>query len=69
MGEFAQMIKTDYDIEKMPITTQNPQANSMIERVHQTIGNIIRTFEFNKTEVNEEDPWAGILAATMYKLT
>ena len=38
----------------------------MIERIHQTIGNIIRTFEFNEIEVNEEDPWAGILGATMY---
>jgi len=27
---------------------------------------MIRTFEANKTEVDEEDPWSGILAATMF---
>ena len=32
--------------------------------MHQTIGNIIRTFELNESE--EENPWDGILAATMF---
>jgi hypothetical protein len=33
-----------YGLKLKPITTRNPQANAIIERVHQTIGNIIRTF-------------------------
>jgi hypothetical protein len=40
MGEFAKMVQRDYGIKRKPITTRNPQANSIIERVHQTIGNI-----------------------------
>ena len=37
MGEFKRMIKEDYVIKKRPIIARNPQANAIIERVHQTI--------------------------------
>ena len=47
MAEFAAMVNDDYGITKQPITVCNPQANSMIERIHQTLGNIIRTFELH----------------------
>ena len=68
LGEFSRMIKEDYNIKQAPITTRNPQANSVLERVHQTIGNIIRTFEINSQEVDEDDPFAGILSATMFAI-
>jgi hypothetical protein len=66
MGEFATMVQSDYGVKRKPITTRNPQANSIIERVHQTIGNIIRTFQIGSIDLNEEDPWSGVLAATMF---
>ena len=62
------MIKNDYGIKKSPITVRNPQANSIVERVHQAISNIIRTFEIHDTTVDDEDPWSGILAATMFAI-
>jgi hypothetical protein len=34
--------------------------------VHQTIENIIRTF--SKENMDEENPWAGILAAMMFAI-
>ena len=34
MAEFARMVKNDYSIKTNPITTRNPQANSIIERVY-----------------------------------
>jgi Integrase zinc binding domain len=40
IAEFAQMVLNDYGIKSKPITKRNPQANSIIEHVHQTIGNI-----------------------------
>jgi hypothetical protein len=64
MAEFAQMVRKDYGLKMKPITTRNPQANAIIERVHQTIGNIIRTFDVKVIE--ENDPWSGILCATMF---
>jgi hypothetical protein len=40
MAEFARMVKNDYGLKLKPITTRN----AIIERVHQTIRNVIRTF-------------------------
>ena len=44
MAEFQTMVKQDYNINTKPITVRNPQANAIVERVHQTMGNMIRTF-------------------------
>mgnify|MGYP005753024869 CR=1 FL=1 len=64
MGEFAKMCKEDYGIKKKPITTRNPQANAVLERIHQTIGNMIRSTQVQNS--TEEEPWAGILAAVAF---
>jgi transposase InsO family protein len=68
MAEFAQMVRNDYGIKSKPITKRNPQANAIIERVHQTIGNISRTFQVQDNYLDEDDPWEGILAATMFAI-
>ena len=60
------MILQDYGIKGKPITVRNPQANAIVERIHQVIGNIIRTFELESNYLNEEDPWTGILATTAF---
>ena len=63
MAEFAKMCHNDYGLKRKHITTRNPQSNVIIERIHQTIGNIIRTFDVSNIANN--NPWSGILAATM----
>ena len=63
MAEFSKMCHNDYGLKKKPITTRNPHPNAIIERIHQTIGNIIRTFDVSNIVNN--NPWSGILAATM----
>jgi len=68
MAEVTKMIRNDYGIKKRPITVRNPQANSIVERVHQTISNILRTFKIYVTTVDDEDPWSGLLAATMFAI-
>ena len=65
-ADFQRMITEDYGIKKKPITVRNPQANSIIERVHQVIGNMIRTFELEDNYLDETDPWKGILTATAF---
>ena len=64
--DFQDMIKKDYGITAKPITVRNPQANAIVERVHQVIGNIIRTFELEDNYLDEDDPWKGILSATAF---
>jgi hypothetical protein len=58
----------DYGMKKKPITTQNPQANAIVKRVHQTIGNIIQTFELHDNYLDEDNPWKEILAATAFAI-
>ena len=64
MAEFAKMCHNYYGLKRKPITTRNPQSNAIIERIHQTIRNIIRTFDVSNIVNN--DPWSGILAATTF---
>jgi len=64
--EFQSMIKHDYGIKGKPITVRNPQANAIVERIHQVIGNIIRTFELETNYMDEDNPWKGILSATAF---
>ena len=49
-----------------PITSRNLQANAILERVHQTIGNIPYSFKVQSLVL--DDPWDGILASTMFSL-
>ena len=66
MAEFSMMCHNDYRIKRKPITTRNPHSNTIIKQIHQTIGNIIWTFDVSKIVNN--DPWSGILDATMFAL-
>ena len=68
MAEFALTCKNDYGLTTKPITARNPQANSIIERVHQTLGNILRTMELYDQELDKTNPFGGILAATMFAI-
>ena len=65
-AEVQQMISKDYGIKAKPTSVHNPQANAIVECVHQTISNMIRTFEvYDNDDLDDEDPWSGILAAVM----
>jgi transposase InsO family protein len=65
-AEVYEMLKKDYGIKVKPISTRNPQANAIVERVHQTIGNMIKTFQvYDNDGLDDDDPWSGILAAVM----
>jgi hypothetical protein len=67
LAEFSKLLSEEYGIDKKPITKRNPQANSIVERVHQTIGNMLRTFSVQDNQgIDEKDPWSGILAAVAF---
>ena len=66
LKEFRTMLQKDYDCIRKVISTRNPQANSMVERVHQTLGNLLRTFRVHKRD--EADPWGNVLAACMFAI-
>ena len=55
----------EYNIKIKMATTANPQANSIIERVHLTLANMVRTRDLQKSEDIDFD-WQGVLAAAAY---
>ena len=55
MVEFAKMRQNDYGLKRKPIKTRNPRSNEIIKRIHQTIENIIPTFDVSNIVNN--DPW------------
>jgi transposase InsO family protein len=65
-SEFQLLIKEECDIEAKPSSKRNPQSNAILERIHQTIGNMLRTFEAENQPTDESDPWSGILSAVAW---
>ena len=57
-----------YDIKVRSIISRNPQANSILERVHQTKDNIIHTFKVKDMVLNNRNPWDRILAPTIFEV-
>jgi len=55
-------------INPKPSTDYNPQSNAIIERVHQVLGNALRTFELENRELEEKDPFEPFLTATAYAI-
>eukprot|EP00957_Ditylum_brightwellii_P145260 11063612-Ditylum_brightwellii.AAC.1 len=62
MKDFIMLIRDEYGIKCKSITTSNPQANFIVERAHQTIGNLLYTFKSGSAKLDPEDPWSGILS-------
>ena len=60
------LIETKYSINYKPVSPGNPQANEIIERIHQVLGNLVRTYYLQETYVDETDSWVGILSAAAF---
>ena len=56
LAEFKTMIKAKYGIAVKVIISRKLQTNSILKRVHQTIGNIIRSFKVQELVLNDENP-------------
>ena len=60
------MLRNDYRCTLNCITTRNPQANAIVERVHQTIGNMIRTWFVDDPDLDGPGPYNGLMAAIAF---
>ena len=58
----------NYGIKRKRSTEYNPQSNGVVERVHQVLGNALRTFELEERELDPTDPWDEFLTATAYAI-
>ena len=57
------LIEKYYDFKLKYVKTENPQANWILEQIHQVVQNLIRTFDLQQNYLEKDDPWVGILAA------
>jgi hypothetical protein len=48
-------------IKCRPTTSYNPQGVSIIERIHQAMGNMLRAIELEERVLDPEDPWNKLL--------
>ena len=60
---FKNWLRTSIRLKQSLRQLKNPQANSVLEPIHQVIANMLRTFELEEQEVDKDDPWTGILNA------
>ena len=60
--------KNKYGIKANCANTENPQENSILEKMNQVIANNVCTFDLKNNHLNKDDPWSGILAATTFSV-
>ena len=55
-------------IKTKPSGAWNPQSNSVLERVHQVLGDCLRSFNLEQKELNPNDPFEEFLTAAAYAI-
>jgi len=65
-AEFKKLIEDEYHIKARPSSVRNPQSNAIIERIHGTIGNMMRTIDMTNITDEEDDPFAGVVSAVCW---
>ena len=65
--DFLPLLK-DFSIKPTPTTIKNPQANAILERVHQVLGDMLRTKNLQQYDFDALDPWNDILASVAWAI-
>jgi len=65
---FFKELAANYGLTIKSSTKYNPQSNGVIERVHQVLGNALRTFELEERELDISNPWDKFLTAAAYAI-
>ena len=60
------MIEDKYGTKNKPASPGNPQVNETMERIHQILGNLVRTYNLQETCVYDADPFMGILDTSAF---
>jgi transposase InsO family protein len=68
MAEVKKTLRQDYGARIKLITTRNPQANSMVERSHQMIKNMIKSQTITSRDDLENGEWTGVLSAVRFAM-
>ena len=58
----------DFQIKPKATSVKNPQANAPVERIHQVLGNMLRTKDLLNHVFDYVDPWTSILASIAWAI-
>ena len=47
----------NYGIKDKPTTSHNPQVNAIIERVHKAVNDMLRSFDLENENLEEDNPF------------
>ena len=64
---FKEMVE-NYGMTPKPNTPYNPQSNGIVERVHQVLNDMLRTFELENQQLDSREPWTRFLAASAFAI-
>ena len=57
-----------YGLKHKPTTKKNPQGNSILERIHQVVANMLRSFDLDNQELDEHDLFGEYLAQVAWAI-
>ena len=63
-----QPLLEDFGIKPTCTSVKNPQSNAILERIHQVMGNMLKTKNLQEREFDVVDPWGEILASVAYAI-
>ena len=58
----------DFAIKPTPTTIKNPQVNAILERLHQVLGDMLRTKNLEQYDFDNVDPWGELLASVAWAI-
>ena len=60
-------MQEEFNPELKQVSIRNSQGNSVLEKINQVMGNMIRTFQvYTKDDMDENDHLSGILLVAMF---
>ena len=59
------LIENKYGIKTMSDTPRNSQATTIIQRIHQVLGNLVHTYSLQETYVDDAYPWMGTIMSAV----
>ena len=62
------LIETEYGITAKPSTSENTTSSTILERIHQVLGNLLKTCKMTQTYVDKDDPSSGVLEAAAFEI-
>ena len=66
-AEFKELCE-NMGLTQKPSGAWNPQSNAILERVHQVLGDCLRSFNLEDQQLDQEDPFEKFLTASAYAI-